>query len=740
MSQRDIEEKFMNTFGSISSVSKDQTKLDTSPNNFMTQSSFNSPSHSMPYSFNNRYKSKTYMSEQKCTCPHKGSKTYQRRELKCTCGKDKKNHYNGYQTETNKSRLDKFNTQNKNNRTNNKNIISDFRKNKIQTNEFNRRNTYGSRSVTTKVCTCKNRYQIPNLKNINIQTNLNKTTFERKSNKSYQVLTSPNSSQKSSGYMQNVEFLQQQSPIKILIPIPPNEIEYTYRLEIPAISTKKDTKTTQIKREKSKEKKEEDTKVKKGENKVKKEETKVKKEENKVKKEENKVKKEETKVKNEIKEKINKKQEIIKEEPEIKNEEPDTIKEESENKNEESEKPEKNEVIINENNYNRVKSDNYSRKIRANIVKVNNDEEKEESVSSEYDILQKIAKFEELKYKNLVNESIELLVKNKISNNVNNNENLDSKENNVISQQEKENNENLEPDKNIQASAQFETPDTNNDKNDIIEDLVQSPEDSPYPQEFGNNDNPEKEGEINNENNENSPYPMETQDQNIQNEEQQGDKQSSVHDIEEGDEQNVENNEIPDGNEEMLEENNEMDVNNEIDNNEEMEINEENNQNNKGEINNIDNDNQAGENGDHLESYEVDENLEKNENDEDSLEHSDINKNNQEEDQSKEKEEIQEKPELNPIKEEEIQKGMETQENHEENEIEKIEEEDDEENIEKQLEEYYEEQKKPQKEKKQEKKEEEDEESSSQPDVRLKLVDPDNPEASRYVYPVNNQQ
>ena len=99
MSQRDIEEKFMNTFGSISSVSKDQTKLDTSPNNFMTQSSFNSPSHSMPYSFNNRYKSKTYMSEQKCTCPHKGSKTYQRKELKCTCGKDKKNHYNGYQTE-----------------------------------------------------------------------------------------------------------------------------------------------------------------------------------------------------------------------------------------------------------------------------------------------------------------------------------------------------------------------------------------------------------------------------------------------------------------------------------------------------------------------------------------------------------------------------------------------------------------------------------------------------------------
>ena len=46
---------------------------------------------------------------------------------------------------------------------------------------------------------------------------------------------------------------------------------------------------------------------------------------------------------------------------------------------------------------------------------------------------------------------------------------------------------------------------------------------------------------------------------------------------------------------------------------------------------------------------------------------------------------------------------------------------------------------KPEEEKKEEKKEEDDE-SSSQPDVRLKLVDPDNPQESRYVYPVNNQQ
>ena len=65
------------------------------------------------------------------------------------------------------------------------------------------------------------------------------------------------------------------------------------------------------------------------------------------------------------------------------------------------------EIIVNENDYNKVKPQKNSLRIRANIVKVSNNEEHEESVSSEYDILQKISKYEEFKYKELVNENIE---------------------------------------------------------------------------------------------------------------------------------------------------------------------------------------------------------------------------------------------------------------------------------------------------------------------------------------------
>ena len=80
----------------------------------------------------------------------------------------------------------------------------------------------------------------------------------------------------------------------------------------------------------------------------------------------------------------------------------------------------------------------------------------------------------------------------------------------------------------------------------------------------------------------------------------------------------------------------------------------------------------------------------------------------------------------------------ETEESSEEEDEEDEEDDDDEDDKEKPEEEKKEETK-PEEEKKEEKKEEDDE-SSSQPDVRLKLVDPDNPQESRYVYPVNNQQ
>ena len=46
--------------------------------------------------------------------------------------------------------------------------------------------------------------------------------------------------------MQTVDFLQNPTPIKILIPIPPNEIDYNYRLEILSNSAKKDSQSTQL--------------------------------------------------------------------------------------------------------------------------------------------------------------------------------------------------------------------------------------------------------------------------------------------------------------------------------------------------------------------------------------------------------------------------------------------------------------------------------------------------------------
>ena len=112
-------------------------------------------------------------------------------------------------------------------------------------------------------------------------------------------------------------------------------------------------------------------------------------------------------------------------------------------------------------------------KIRANIVKVNDKEEKAESVSSEYDVLQKIVKYEELKYKTLVDQNLELVEKEQ---NLNNNENKEEINENI----EQENQVNMN-EQNQEINAQINSPKATNEKTDVIIDSVQSPEDSPYP-------------------------------------------------------------------------------------------------------------------------------------------------------------------------------------------------------------------------------------------------------------------
>ena len=275
MSQKDIEEKFMNTLSNLSNISQEQTKLESSLNNFNTQSSFHSHNNSLYYSKKNKNQSKTDTPVLKCTCRPKGLNTVPRQRLKCTC--NKKNLFKGYETEIKKSQFEQINPYAKYNRMNKQTFISDLRGNHFQNNINYRRNNYGSHSVNTKICTCR-KYQKPNLKYLNLQND----KYLGQIYQSQPVAASPYSSKLSSLYKQNIEFFQR--PIKILIPIPENKIDFTYRLEILGtplkITEKIDNEIQKQKEEIKEEKKEEPKEEKKEETKEeKKEETKEEKKE-----------------------------------------------------------------------------------------------------------------------------------------------------------------------------------------------------------------------------------------------------------------------------------------------------------------------------------------------------------------------------------------------------------------------------------------------------------------------------
>ena len=496
------EEKYLKTNQSSSSTSKDKGKMYTSPNNYMTQSSFKSSNKSTYHATNSNYKSKTFIPRLQCTC-NRGLQTIQKREVNSNYGINERN-----LSRTSKSRFDhSYNTINY--RKSNKSAASNIRGNNFINN---RKNFYTTSSNSSRVCTCRNkRSNIPNLKTTNIEASASKKQIKPDEN-SYQLLSS-HDSQISSLFMQNLDSMSKQGSIKILIPIEPGKIEKNYQLEILGTSAQKERKLQEKKESKKINKVEEGKKVSnssiENKNKISKENKEIdkniskqnkieenaqrkdtiQKEQNKeadIQKEQNKevdIQKEQNKEADIQKEKEEEEENIQKE----KEEEEENIqkeKEEEENINSNENKDGKEEINENDNDegVSTEGKEKGSLKIRANIVKVNDKEEKEESVSSEYDVLKKIAKYDELKYKTIVDQNLEIVEKELNQQN--------GAENEVKNE---EINENINQENQVDMNAQnqnkpmeIQSPKTNKEKMDIIIDNVQSPEDSPFPVELSN--------------------------------------------------------------------------------------------------------------------------------------------------------------------------------------------------------------------------------------------------------------
>jgi len=458
----------------------------------MTQSSFKSSNKSTYHATNSNYKSKTFIPRLQCTC-NRGLQTIQKREINSIYGNNERN-----LSRTSKSRFEQsYNTINY--RKSNKSAASNIRGNNFINN---RKNFYTTSSNSSRVCTCRNkRSNIPNLKTTNIEASASKKQIKPDEN-SYQLLSS-HDSQISSLFMQNLDSMSKQGSIKILIPIEPGKIEKNYQLEILGTSAQKERKLQEKKESKKINKVEEGKKVSnssiENKNKISKENKEIDKNISKQNKIEENAQRKDTIQKEQNKEadiqkEQNKEVDIQKEQ----NKEADIQKEkEEEEENIQKEKEEEEENInsnenkdgeeeINENDNDEGVStegkEKGSLKIRANIVKVNDKEEKEESVSSEYDVLKKIAKYDELKYKTIVDQNLEIVEKELNQQN--------GAENEVKNE---EINENINQENQVDMNAQnqnkpmeIQSPKTNKEKMDIIIDNVQSPEDSPFPVELSN--------------------------------------------------------------------------------------------------------------------------------------------------------------------------------------------------------------------------------------------------------------
>ena len=498
----------------------------------------------------------------KCTCNHPMSKTFQKQQLKCTCKVYKNNNINNmnsYKTESRQSRFDQMTSPIKYNTTNNYMGMSGQKS--VRSQSY-RMDTLSSRSNNSRlVCTCKHKGN-SNFNTIRTSSEIKRhINLWGQKTENLQILSAP-APLLTTQYVQNLAIIQNNpKPISVMIPVVKNEISYTNKIEIeglPQIETKEIIPEKKVEEEKVVEKQEENSEEKQEEKveEIEKEEKAEEKEEEneqeineheeneqEINEEENEQEeKEQEEKEEEEKEQIEKEEivedkneeiiednkeeeneEITEEKPEIiqeevkeeeKPEEIPEVKEEEEKPDEKiedipeevqeekpEEKPEVKEeekIVIND-DYNKVKKISYTRRIRANIIRVQPQEEseKDSSSASDYDVLQKITKYKgDFKYKDLVNQSLDLIQRHSTKTKQKINIKTPS---NASDNFEKLANTNVirfttiktyEPDsKDMQSNEKdvYEvpfSPDGLDNSPDIIQDHVQAPEDSPYPGEL----------------------------------------------------------------------------------------------------------------------------------------------------------------------------------------------------------------------------------------------------------------
>lgn len=592
----------------------------------------------------------------KCTCNHPMPKTFQKQQLKCTCKVYKNNNINNmnsYKTESRQSRFDQVTSPIKYNTINNYMGMSGQKS--VRSQSY-RMDTLSSRSNNSRlVCTCKHKG------NSNFNTIRTSSEIKRHINlwgqktENLQILSAP-APLLTTQYVQNLAVIQNNPrPISIIIPVVKNQISYTNKIEIeglPQIETKEIIPEKKVEEEKVVEKQEENLEEKQEEKveEIEKEEKAEEKEEEneqeineheeneqEINEEENEheeneqEEKEQEEKEEEEKEQIEKEEivedkneEIIEDNKEEENEEiteekPEIIQEEvQEEKPEEKPEVKEEEKIVINDDYNKVKKISYTRRIRANIIRVQPQEEseKDSSSASDYDVLQKITKYKgDFKYKDLVNQSLDLIqrhstkAKQKIniktpSNASDNFEKLDNT--NVIRFTTIKT---YEPDsKDMQSNEKDEkdvyevpfSPDGLDNSPDIIQDHVQAPEDSPYPGELVSQNKLEEEKnnyqQPKNKNKFDNMDIINTQDSPIEKQyinmkiEQAVSKKKEINQVEEKSQEQDENNEPQ----------------------EEIKVNIGENNNNENEE---DNDKESENENEHdVETYEIEENMDKNEN------------------------------------------------------------------------------------------------------------------------------
>ena len=318
----------------------------------------------------------------------------------------------------------------------------------------------------------------------------------------------------------------------------------------------------------------------------------------------------------------------VKEEEEKPDEKIEDIPEEvQEEKPEEKPEVKEEEKIVINDDYNKVKKISYTRRIRANIIRVQPQEEseKDSSSASDYDVLQKITKYKgDFKYKDLVNQSLDLIQRHSTKTKQKINIKTPS---NASDNFEKLANTNVirfttiktyEPDSKDMQSNEKDvnevpfSPDGLDNSPDIIQDHVQAPEDSPYPgelvsqnkleEEKNNYQQPQNNNKIKNKAKFDNIDIINTQDSPIEKQyinmkiEQAVSKKKEINQVEEKSQEQDENNEPKE----------EIKVNIGENNNNENEEHKDNNDNNDKESEN--------ENEHDVETYEIEENMDKNEN------------------------------------------------------------------------------------------------------------------------------